>query len=144
MKTGISGSGVFLRDSQPFLDGGDAFAGSRPAVHAQRRHAGLDGQATDLAARRAPENETANVLGDREQLVDGGSAAVPGVATLVAPEAAIERHDVRSFHALCREVGRRRGLRGPAVPEDPSHAPLVTCLLTYGCDHDPRRGELLP
>src|SRR2546428_10030054 len=96
MKTGISGSGVFLRDSQHFLDGGDAFAGSRPAVHAQRRHAGLDGQATDLAARRAPENETANVLGDREQLVDGGSATVPGVATLVAPEAAIDVHAGRT------------------------------------------------
>src|SRR5213594_3577139 len=79
VKTGISGSGVFLRDSQHFLDGGDAFAGPRPAIHTQRRHTTLDGEATDLAARRASENETANILGDREQFVDGGPAAVPGL-----------------------------------------------------------------
>src|SRR2546425_1208459 len=106
MKTGISGSGVFLRDSQHFLDGGDAFARPRPAIHAQRRHAGLDGQATDLPARRAPENETAHVLGDLEQFVDGGPAAVAGVPTLVAPAAAIERHTGRSVDAEGLDVGR--------------------------------------
>src|SRR2546425_5163727 len=123
-KTGISGSGVFLRDSQHFLDGGDALAGPRPAVRAQRRHAALDSEATDLAARRSPENEAADVLGDYEQLIDGSTATVAGAATLVAPATAIERDAGRSLHAERLDVGRRGYLGGPAGGADPADEPL--------------------
>src|SRR5256886_8792806 len=130
MKTGISGSGVFLRDSQHFLDGGDAFAGSRPAVHAQRRHAGLDGQATDLAARRAPENETADVLGDREQLVDGGSAAVPGVATLVRSEEHTSELQSQS-NLVCRLLLEKKKTKPRNTQDNLHQSTLSRCCGTH-------------
>src|SRR2546427_7048726 len=89
-KTGISGSGVFLGDSQDFLDRGHSLAGTRPAVHAKGGHPRLDREAPDLPARRPLENEAANVLVDGEELVDGGSPTVARAPALIAAAAAIE------------------------------------------------------
>src|SRR5262249_21093204 len=107
-KTGISGSGVFLGDPQDFLDRRDAVARLRPSVRPQGGHPRLDGESTDLAARRPTQDHAAHILGDREQLVDGGASAVARATALLAAETAKERDAGRRRHAEPLDVGRRR------------------------------------
>src|SRR5690348_17880391 len=55
----------FLRDSEDFLDGGDAGARLGPAVQAQSDHARLHRDATDVAGGRSAEDEAARIFRDR-------------------------------------------------------------------------------
>src|SRR5512145_982546 len=103
-KTGIR-SGVFLRDSEDLLDGGEPLARPGEAVHAQRHHPALDRVVADVAGGGAAKDEAAGVLVDDEELVDAGAAPVAGPATLVAALAPEQHGAARGLDAERVEVG---------------------------------------
>src|SRR5690348_1631193 len=114
----------FLRDSEDFLDGGDAGARLGPAVQAQSDHARLHRDATDVAGGRSAEDEAARIFRDREQLVDAGPAPVPGPAALVAAAAAVEPRAVGAGDAQGAELGRRRRVGHAARRANSTHEAL--------------------
>ena len=95
-----------------------------PAVLAQRDHAARDRVAAELARRRPRQDQLACILGEPEQLVDPGAAAIAGAAALVATRAARER-DARGVRDAEREQIGGIGMVGtPARGADAAHEPL--------------------
>src|SRR5262245_41665142 len=99
---------VFLSDPKDLVDGGHSLLSLGPSVEPQRDHPVVDGLAADLPGGHAAEGETANFLGDLEELVDAGAAAVAGTPALCAPTPAVEGDPVVGLDPQELKIGRGR------------------------------------